>query len=112
MPVPCASCTTVSSQDTCCCLDWAFRAGSGKPRLRFRENTQPAKVWYLMPESSANCAPLKPLRSNSSSNVSRLWAGVNTRPRVSVFKIRDWELGVELFVFVIAKRYDVYDPAR
>jgi hypothetical protein len=31
---------------------------------------------------------------------------------VSVFKIRDWELGVVPFAFVIAKCYDVYEPAR
>jgi hypothetical protein len=44
-------------------------------------------VAYLIPASRANCAPLAPLLSNSSSNNSRRCAGTHTRPRPSCFKI-------------------------
>ena len=74
-------------------------------RLRRRYCAHVANVWYLTPINAANCAPLIPLRSNSSSNASRRAAGVLTRPNASVFKIPS-AAGV---VFIVAPCYDAYD---
>ena len=46
------------------------------PRCRRRFCVQAAKVGYLIPAKAANCGPLKPLRSNSSSRLSRRAVGV------------------------------------
>ena len=58
-----------------------------------------------MPVNSANFFPLKPLRSNSSSRLSRPDAGVRTRPFASVLSI----CPTVLFVSVVTERYDVDD---
>jgi len=95
--------TTASSHRT---GSAGFAGNRDDPRCRRHRCAQVAKVEYLIPTNAANFAPLKPLRSNSSSKLSRRAAGVRTRPNPSVFNNAVSPASV---VFVIALRYDIYE---
>ena len=79
------------------------------PRCLRRCCAQLAKVGYLIPARAANFTPLKPLRSNSSSKLSRRAAGVFTRPKPSVFNNTTSPASI---IDVIALRYDSYEPVE
>src|SRR3984893_8803259 len=65
---------------------------------------QLASVEYLIPTYSANWAALPPLRSHSSSNISRLALGNRTRPLVSRLNLSPLPSGVDVIEIV----YDIY----
>jgi hypothetical protein len=67
-----------------------------------------------MPASVANSCPLNPLRSNSSSKLSRRAAGTLTRRNLSVFNISGSPASTRglLAEFIVAKALDAADGVR